>query len=794
MSSTRSIGLALATTTALAASIALPAPATVAAGGAVVVSEVYGGGGNSGATLRNDFVELYNPGTTAVDLTGWSVQYASATGTAYRATPLSGDLGPGEHYLVAEAAGGGGTTDLPTPDATGSTPMSAKQGKVALVDGTDPLACGSDCHASAGVVDFVGYGGADDHEGTDPAPRLANTTADARAADGTDSDDNAADFTVGDPTPTNTAGDTPGGGTGGDGGVPDLAIHDVQGAAQVSPHRGDRVLAVPGVATATTGNGFWMQDPHADDDPATSEAVLVFTHSAPSVAVGDAVTVTGTVTEYRPGSSGLSTTEIGDPTVDVLSHGNPLPEATLVGPGGLVPPGEVIEDDAQDGTVEQQTDFDPARDGIDFWESLEGMRVAVDDAQVVGPTNKYDEIPVVPVGSGTRSARGGIVATADDPNPERVLLDPTLAPMPQANVGDHLAGRTTGVLGYDYDNFRILPSTTPTVVPGGIQPEVTRPSGHGRLAVATFNVENLDPGDPQSKFDGLAREIVHNLAAPDIVGLEEVQDDNGPTDDGTTSAGVTLRLLTEAVRRAGGPSYDWRQIDPVDDQEGGEPGGNIRNAFLFRPGGSLRFVDRGTPSSTEGTAVAGHGWRTHLTRSPGRIEPGSPAWASARVPLVGEFHWHGRPLFVVGNHFSSKGGDDPLLGRWQPPVRSSEPKRHEQAQVVRGFVDALLAADPRARVVVLGDLNDYEYSQTANLLVGSGPTALTDLPRTLPLPERYTYDYEGNSQVLDHILLSPGLVAQRYAYDVVHVNAEFADQRSDHDPQVVRLGRSTARR
>jgi hypothetical protein len=143
-------------------------------------------------------------------------------------------------------------------------------------------------------------------------------------------------------------------------------------------------------------------------------------------------------------------------------------------------------------------------------------------------------------------------------------------------------------------------------------------------------------------------------------------------------------------------------------------------------------------------------------------------------------------VFVVANHFNSKGGDQPLNGRFQPPARSSEPQRHAQAQVVRDFTDRLLAADRRARVVVLGDLNDFEFSRTTDILTAGG--GLVDLPRTLPPPERYTYVFEGNSQVLDHILISPALARRgAYEYDIVHLGSEYPDQVSDHDPQVVRL-------
>jgi predicted extracellular nuclease len=526
----------------------------------------------------------------------------------------------------------------------------------------------------------------------------------------------------------------------------------------------------------------------------------VFTQFRPTVAAGDSVTVTGDVQEFRPGGTGstnLTTTELSRPEITVVGHGVALPAETLVGPGGRVPPSAVIENDTTgdgtghgpDNSVETSGAFDPATDGIDFWESMEGMRVGIVDAQVVGPTSNFGELPVVPMGSEARTERDGIVIAPDDFNPERVLLDDVLAKMPAANTGDSLAGTTVGVLDYSFGNYKLLPSQTPTVVPGGTARETATPAGRKEFAIATYNVENLDPTDPQSKFDALADQITHNLGGPDVVALEEVQDNDGPSDTGTTAADKTLGMLTQAIKTAGGPSYDWRQIDPVNDEEGGEPGGNIRVAFLFRTDRGVQFVDRGTPTGNTPAAVfTDEDGNAHLQTSPARIAPDSPAWADSRVPLVGEFRWNGRTFFVIANHFASKGGDDPLFGRWQPTVRSSEVKRHQQAHEVRSFVDQILAADPDARVAVLGDLNDFQFSETADILVGSGSTRLTDLPRTLPADQQYSYVFEGNSQVLDHMLLSPRFVKDGYAYDIVHVNAEFADQTSDHDPQVVRLG------
>lgn len=775
---------ALAATALVAGGIVATATPAAAASPDVMISQVYGGGGNSGATYTNDFIELRNGSATAVDVTGWSVQYASAAGTSWQVTTLTGTVPANGYYLVQEAPGAGGTTPLPTPDSTGSIAMSGTSGKVALVTTAGALGCGADCDTAPGVRDFVGYGAANDFE-TAAAPGLSNTTAAIRGA-GPDTDSNAADFATGAPNPRNSGGTIPPV----DPGVPGLRIHDIQGAAHVSPRAGVKVAEVPGVVTAVSGNGFWFEDPAPDADPATSEGLFVFTTGA-KPAVGDAVTVTGTVTEFRPGNDpeNLTTTELTSPTVTVTATGQPLPQ-TVVGPGGRVPPPAVIEDDAAGDVEAPGTLFDPAEDGLDFWESLEGMRLRLDDAQVVGPRSSFNELPVVPAGSAVRTARGGIVIRPTDFNPERVLLDDVLAPVPAANVGDRLP-TVTGVLDYSFANYKLFVTATPTLAAANLPRERTRAQGPLELAVATFNVENLDPADPQTKFDALAGQIVTNLASPDLVALEEVQDNTGPTDDGVVAADQTLTKLVAAIRAAGGPAYQWRQIDPQDKTDGGEPGGNIRVAFLFRTDRGLSFVDRpGGTATTATDVVRGPLGLPRLTLSPGRIAPADAAWTASRKPLAGEFRWRGRPMFVVANHFTSKGGDQPLSGRFQPPARDSETQRHEQARLVNAFAKKVLALNPLAEVFVLGDLNDFEFSQTANILVGNGE--LVDLPRTLPDRERYTYVFEGNSQVLDHILVSRALALKvgplsRYEYDVVHVNSEYADQVSDHDPQVVRI-------
>jgi len=170
---------------------------------AVRISQVYGGGGNTGATYKNDFIELFNAGGASADLSGWSVQYASSSGSTWQTTTLAGTIAPGGYYLVQQAQGAGGTLDLPTPDAIGSIPMSLSSGKVAVVSSTTALS--GSCPGDASIADLVGYGTANCSE-TAPAPGLSNTTAGFRELDGCeDTDNNSADFFTGAPAPRNSA-------------------------------------------------------------------------------------------------------------------------------------------------------------------------------------------------------------------------------------------------------------------------------------------------------------------------------------------------------------------------------------------------------------------------------------------------------------------------------------------------------------------------------------------------------------------------------------------------------------
>ena len=895
-----------------------------AAGGAVpngpssnlVVSQVYGGGGNTGATYTHDYIEIFNRGTTSVSLNGKSLQYASAAGTgalganSTQLTELPDVMVPaGSYFLVQEFSQAAVGSPLPTPDHTDPTAinMSGTAGKVALANGTDSLGCNTAATCAANgndtrIIDLVGYGTTANYfEGGAPAGAPSNTTADFRSGAGCqDTDSNGADFTVAVPLPRNAltmpivcptdlapaiAERTPADGASGvavdsdvtitfsepvnvsgdwfaisctgslnhpatvTGGPatftlnpnadfapgatcsvvvigaqvtdqdtddpPDrladdpswsfttasapTEIHQIQGVSHSSPLVGNAVSGVEGIVTAKRSNSYYMQDPTPDADDRTSDGILVFTSSAPTVNVGDAVRVSGTVAEFRPGgasSTNLTITEITGPTTTVLPPapgGNTIPAPTVIGAGGRTQPDSVIDNDSF-------AAFDPAEDGIDFYESLEGMQVQVNNAVVVGPRSGFGEIFVLAddgAGASVRTARGGIVIrdlgpeapgdyASGDFNPERIQLDDAIlaGSTPTANVGDHFSTPAVGIVDYDFGNFEVNLTSALTTVSGAITRETTDAAGPHELAVATFNVENLDSLEPQSKFDAIAGQIVNNLRSPDILTLEEIQDNNGATNDSVVDASATFNKLIDSIVAAGGPAYGFRQINPVDDQDGGEPGGNIRVGLLFRTDRGVSFVDRPGGDATTPTTIVNGPDGPQLSFSPGRIDPNNSAWNASRKPIAGEFRYRGETFFVIGNHFNSKGGDNPLFGRNQPPVRVTETQRHQQAQIENDFVDSILALDSGANIVVLGDINDFEFSQTMTILTGG---VLHPLMSTLPQNERYSYVFEGNSQSLDHIVVSNNLFGLPFEFDPVHVNSEFHDQLSDHDPQVARF-------
>jgi hypothetical protein len=546
-------------------------------------------------------------------------------------------------------------------------------------------------------------------------------------------------------------------------------IYDIQGARHESALAG-QVVTTNGIVTAVVSNGFYIQDPTGDGNIATSDGIFVFTSSAPGVSVGMNVNVGGTVTEFRPGgasSNNLTITELTAPTVTVLSSGNPVPLATLIGEAGRLPPLAVINDEAT-GAFDP-ANFDAVNVGLDFYESLEGMLIGLDGAVSVSPTNSFDEIWVATVGDAVSdNDRGGVTISEGDFNPQRVQIDNLTGSVsiPDVHVGATF-GYMEGVMSYSFGEYEVLLASAPTVASASeIARETTEiAAGVHALTFGSINVENLDPGDAPSKFATLAEQIAVNLNGPTIVALQEIQDNSGPTNDGVTAADITAQMLIDAIIAAGGPTYTYVDVPPANNTSGGEPSGNIRVGFLYR-------ADVATLTDIQSLDV--------------------PAFDGSRDPLVATFDVNGETFTFINNHFSSKGGDTGLYEKFQPPVLNSEAARIAQAQVVNDHVDGLLAADEGARVVVLGDLNDFTWStplKTLDGTAGGGSKVLYELGEEMleDAAERYSYVFRGNSQELDHIYASAGALEAINGFDIVHVNAEFYDQASDHDPSVASL-------
>ncbi len=740
----------------------------------------------------NKALEIFNGSGQAVDLSAYQVTVSFNGGASEKTLNLSGTLAPGDVYVLAHGRADASILAVANMindivNFNGNDAVILKKNGV-IIDVIGKI--GEDPGSYWGSGDIttkdhtlrrkasVTAGDANGDDAFDPAVEWDGYPKDDFDGLGSHTASCGDDAT---PTATPTSTATPA----------TVFIHDIQGKAHLSPYRGITVSNVPGIVTAVSSRGYWMQtkDADVDDSDATSEGIYVYVGSAPAVAVGVEVRVTGMVTEYYPGGTAtgnLSITEIQQHAMTVVAENQPLPAPVVIGQNGRTPPTTVIEDDAT-GSVNDSGVFDPDQDGIDFYESLEGMLVQVDNPMAVGLTNRYGEIPVVPDGGalgGLYSSRHAIVVRPNDFNPERIIIDDALVrDEPRVSVGDLFNGSVTGVLDYSYGNFKLLNTQPlPPVIPSNLTEEDADPVAVNRLTVATMNVENLDPGDDKAKFAGLASGIVNRLHSPDIIGLQEVQDNSGPEDDGVVAADQTYQKLINAIKAAGGPDYAFIDIPPEDNQDGGQPGGNIRVGILYRLDRVIFPYRVGGDASTAVSVISG-AYGPELSFNPGRIDPGNAAWEHSRKPLAAEFFFNGHTVFVIVNHFNSKYGDAYLFGRYQPPRRPSETQRRQQAQVVNAFVKQILAIDPDADIIVLGDLNDFWFSDAVRDLQTDG--ALTNLIERLPENERYTYIYQGNGQTLDHILISSDLADRNPTVDIVHANAEFLalpERATDHDP------------
>ncbi|MGB7623912.1 MAG: lamin tail domain-containing protein [Terriglobia bacterium] len=873
---------------------------TSAASGNIVISQVYGGGGNSGATLKNDFIELYNLGPAPVDLSTWSVQYA-ASGSAFSGkTPLVGTIAPGHYYLIQEAAGSGGAVSLPTPDATGSIAMSATGAKVALVSNQISLTCGAvagNCLPNPAIVDFVGYDGANNFEGSGPAPALINTTAAIRKSGGcTDTDNNLTDFVIGSPSPRNSAsaaffcggptnptgsglatpasvlagattlltvtvvpGTNPpstgitvvanlsaiGGqviqtfsddGTNGDvapgdnifsfqaivgsGIVPGLknmavvisdaqgrsgsanipltieppviAIHDIQGSGNVSPHVGE-LVATTGIVTGVKNNGFFIQTPDAevDSDPNTSEGVFVFTSSAPpaAAAVGNSVKVTGTVQEFIPSADPFSPpmTELaGSPAVTLLSTGNALPTPITL----------TAADTDPAGTLEQL-------------ERFEGMRVHVDSLTVVGPTlGSVNEANATGTSNGVfyvvitgvaRPFREPGIQVPDplpagspcciprfDANPELLQVDGDgqIGGTKIEVTSGAVVANVTGPLDFSFRTYMILPDPGTAPVVAGIHNAIPVPLVcPAEFTVASFNMQRFfdTVSDPTVSDVVLTATAFNNrlnkaslairgvLGTPDILGVEELE--NLPT-----LQALAAKINNDAVT-AGDPNPNYQPFLV----EGNDIGG-IDVGFLVK-GSRVNVIDV-TQEGKDATYIS------PLSGLPELLNDRPPlVLHSAIQPPVGTPY----PLTVIVNHLRSLiGVDDPADG---PRVRA---KRAAQAEFLANLIQLSQTANPNEHILSVGDYNAFQFNDgfvdvmgtikgtpapSDQVALGTNPLVspvLIELGDLVPADQRYSYVESGNAQVLDHILATGNLMSRFDGLFYARNDADFPESfRSD---------------
>ncbi|HCY64220.1 MAG TPA: hypothetical protein DHV59_15645 [Oxalobacteraceae bacterium] len=772
---------------------ALSAPAAAVSN--VVISQVYGGGGNSGATYRNDFIELFNRSAAPVSIHGWSLQYSSASGASWQVTTLpSLTLQPGQYLLLQQASGSGGTTSLPTPDAVDGIFMSSTAGKIILANTVTPV---SDVRA-ASVLDLVGFGAtANAFEGSGPAPAPSNTMAVVRAGNGcADTDNNGGDFAVAAPAPRNSSspfvvcsGVTPPG---------VQTIPQIQGSGASSPFVGTR-QTTEGVVTHKVSNGFYLQDAGGDGNPATSDGIFVFTGAAPTVTVGDKIRLTANVAEFNAGNPERTVTQLsGVSGLTVLASGQAITPLNLTLPLAHADHFERYEGMlvrfAAALTVSQN-----------YFQGRYGQ-VTLSAGRLEKPTNRYRAGTPEVIAATAANAANMIVLddnrSSQNPNPIPYIgADNTL------RAGDTVSN-LTGVV-----DFGLITNNNPGPTAYKLQPTVTpafmrvnqRTSAPalaaGDIRVASFNVLNFfttfgdgKTADGQSgqgcregavvsaakcrgadnlqEFLRQRAKIVSAMAAinADVFGLMEIQN-NGD---------VAATNLVEALNAVVGQgTYAVVPMPPVAGATGEDA---IRVAMIYKPA-KLRLV---------GEALAD-------------TDP-----VNNRPPMAQAFSsWNGKRFSVIVNHLKSKsscpapGSADADRGDGQGCWNTT---RVTQARrLISALIPRVQAAAKDPDVLVIGDLNAYGAEEPVNALTAAGlVNQIERFVRPSALP--YSYVFDGEAGYLDHALTTASLSAQVVGLTEWHINTdepsvidyntEFKPQdlysatpyrSSDHDPVVISL-------
>jgi predicted extracellular nuclease len=715
----------------------------------VVISQVYGGGGNSGATLRNDFIELKNIGATAVAVGGWSVQYASATGSSWQVTPLPAGLSipAGGYLLIQQAAGVGGSQDLPTPDVVGGIPMAATAGKVALVNSATALS--GTCPLGAAVRSFVGYGSnASCSEGS-PVAALTNATAAVRGLGGClSTGNNATDFSVLSPVPRNSASPAVVCEGGGGGGPLAAAIYEIQGSGPRSPLEGQTVVTA-GVVTRINSNGFFIQDLLGDGDPATSDGLFVFTgsNSFGVVTLGNLVQVTGVVTEFAPGAGTAATplTQIANPS-----------SVTLQGTGYSIAPVDVALPIAPGDTLERfenmlvriTTPLTVQDNGL---QARFGLLTLAAGGRQQTPTNVHRPLSPAALALEELQSRSFILlddgTTLQNPNPT-----PYLGPNGMPRVGDSVSG-LVGVLDFGLSTassagpglYRLHPIEEMTFAAANPRP-ATPPAVGGNLRVATMNVLNyfttFTDGNTADGQSGQGCSLGATVTAGNCRGANNLAE--------------FQRQQIKIVRALA--ALDADAIGLVEIQNNGLVAVNnlvtALNAFIGAPA----WAAAGVPAFTGTDAV-----QQAIIYRPARLTPVGATLSDAdpvhnRPPVAQTFQApNGERLALVVNHLRSKGscpapgsGPDADQGDGQSCFNA---RRVAQMERTLQWVATVRASTGVQDVMLMGDINAYGQEDPIVAATSQGWVDTLGQFDTAA----YTYVFQGLSGRLDHALASATL-------------------------------------
>ncbi len=763
-----------------------PLAAANPAGTGLVISEVYGGGGNSGAPYTHDFVEIFNPTSSTVQLAGTSVAYFSSSGGPGGALDLTGQIPAGKHFLVQMAPGAGNGVALPAPDATGTAAMSASNGRVDLLQGTT-------------LLDRVGYGTANAFEGTAAAPALTNSTSAQRSpSSGTDTDQNRADFVTGAPTPVNSgaADPDPDPEPTGDCGDAATPIHDIQGSGTAFDPAQGGVQTVEAVVSSAMLGGIWVQEEaaDADTDPETSEGLFVFLSGQAAPAEGSVVRVTGTVEEFG------GKTQLSDVTA-LLDCG---PAATPV----------------------EATEVTFPLDAPGDLERYEGMKVQLTDELVISEYFNFDRFGEVLVGlppggqdrfyTPTAITEPGAEAQALAADYARRVItiddrstrsNPSTLPHPgngepfsltnRFRGGDTITG-ITGVVDDAFDLYRLQPTEYGDYTSKNPRPE-SAPAVGGDIQVASFNVLNyfltLDAGTNQCGPDvdqdcrgandetERTRQRAKIVAAigeldADVVGLMEMEN--------TTGVEPAADLVAGLNAVAGAGTYDYVDTGVVGTDA-------IRLGFLYKPGsvqlaGDFDVLDSSVDPRFDDTKN-----RPMLTQT------------FDTVPAAGE---RSERFTVSVNHLKSKGSScadvgDPDTGDGQANCAAT------RTAAAEAIVDHL-AGDPTGSNdpdhLIIGDLNSYDHEDPIRALEDGG---FIDQVKRFGGERAYGYVFDGQVGYLDHGLANASLSSQVTGTAEWHINSDEPDvldydtsfkpaavdaiyapdayRSSDHDPVLVGL-------